>query len=838
MAGYTRQSIADIINGANITAPPINAEFNQLVSAFNGTTGHAHDGSTGNAPKIELSTSVAGYLLPVNGGVGGLNNTTATTNPLITSDVNSGYAPGSVWLNTSTGRLYICVVNTANAAVWVEALGVQEENRIVPHANDTVDIGTSVYKFQDLFLSGTANANAFSGASLTLTGGATVGGNASVTGNITGSGNLTITGTGYFGGNLTANDDLTVNGATTLNGNTDIGSDATDTVTVNATIDSNLVPNGATRDLGTSSSEWRNLYIDGTAEIDQLNADSVDIDAGTIDGTAIGSNTPSTVAATTITSSGGITGNLTGDVTGNLTGDVTGNVTGVLTGNVSGNITSTGTSNFSNAVVTGGTINGTTIGSTTAQTVRGTTITATTGFTGNLTGNVTGNVTGNLVGDVTGDVTGNVSGNITSTGTSTFESVTINGELNMNSSSSATIINLTDPTNNQDAATKNYVDTQISNLLDGAPAALDTLNELAAALNDDANAYTTLNNAINTKVSKAGDTMTGTLAMGSNKVTSSATPSANSDLTNKLYVDTQRDTRLATAGGSMTGAIAMGTNKITGLGDPTVAQDAVTKSYVDTTFESAETAATKAQEAADSATAAALSEANASASETAASSSETAASASATLAQNWAIKTDGTVDGTNYSAKYWATQSDVGVIANNIGDINNVAGSVTEVEQVSGSISDVEIVASDLTSGNFVAGAIYDFGAITSPVSGTSGAPTGFIVTAVNNLSDIQLVATNISDVTNFADVYIGPKSSAPSTRNDSSALQGGDLYFDTSTNVLRYYNGTSWLDLDTPEGDMADQDASSVAITGGTVQGVTITNSTIENDIDFGSTA
>jgi hypothetical protein len=42
------------------------------------------------------------------------------------------------------------------------------------------------------------------------------------------------------------------------------------------------------------------------------------------------------------------------------------------------------------------------------------------------------------------------------------------------------------------------------------------------------------------------------------------------------------DTRLALAGGTMTGAIAMGTNKITGLGTPTDATDAATKGYVDT----------------------------------------------------------------------------------------------------------------------------------------------------------------------------------------------------------------------------------------------------------------
>jgi hypothetical protein len=41
------------------------------------------------------------------------------------------------------------------------------------------------------------------------------------------------------------------------------------------------------------------------------------------------------------------------------------------------------------------------------------------------------------------------------------------------------------------------------------------------------------------------------------------------------------DTRLATAGGTMSGAIAMGTNKITGLGTPTDGTDAATKNYVD-----------------------------------------------------------------------------------------------------------------------------------------------------------------------------------------------------------------------------------------------------------------
>jgi hypothetical protein len=100
------------------------------------------------------------------------------------------------------------------------------------------------------------------------------------------------------------------------------------------------------------------------------------------------------------------------------------------------------------------------------------------------------------------------------------------------------IVNLGTPTSTADAATKEYVDSAISNLVDGAPALLDTLNELAAAIGDDENFATTIATDIGTKVSKAGDTMTGALAMGTNKITGLGAPEDNADATTKLYVDT------------------------------------------------------------------------------------------------------------------------------------------------------------------------------------------------------------------------------------------------------------------------------------------------------------
>ncbi|HMA77644.1 MAG TPA: hypothetical protein VKP88_00715, partial [Candidatus Paceibacterota bacterium] len=161
-----------------------------------------------------------------------------------------------------------------------------------------------------------------------------------------------------------------------------------------------------------------------------------------------------------------------------------------------------------------------------------------------------------------------------------------------------------EPTNAQDAATKNYVDTEVSSLVDSAPGALDTLNELAAALGDDANFSTTVTNSIATKVAKAGDTMSGDLAMGSNKVTGLGTPTANGDAATKAYVDTADNLKLDLVGGTMSGAIAMGGSKITGLGAPTTGTDATTKTYVDDILGSA-------TDAANSASAAAISEANA-----------------------------------------------------------------------------------------------------------------------------------------------------------------------------------------------------------------------------------
>lgn len=138
-----------------------------------------------------------------------------------------------------------------------------------------------------------------------------------------------------------------------------------------------------TVDLGTSTLEFKDLYIDGTANIDSLVADTADINGGTIDGAVIGG---SSAAAGTFTTATATTGNIT---TVNATTVDTTNieVTNIKAkdGTASATIAdSTGVMTIASAVLTtadinGGTVDGTTIGGASAAAGTFTTATATTG---------------------------------------------------------------------------------------------------------------------------------------------------------------------------------------------------------------------------------------------------------------------------------------------------------------------------------------------------------------------------------------------------------------------------------------------------------------------------
>ena len=75
-------------------------------------------------------------------------------------------------------------------------------------------------------------------------------------------------------------------------------------------------------------------------------------------------------------------------------------------------------------------------------------------------------------------------------------------------------------TNNTQVATTAYADAAVAALVDGAPALLNTLNELAAAINDDASFTSTITTSIGLKAPIDSPTFTGTVTLPSGTVTS------------------------------------------------------------------------------------------------------------------------------------------------------------------------------------------------------------------------------------------------------------------------------------------------------------------------------
>ena len=76
--------------------------------------------------------------------------------------------------------------------------------------------------------------------------------------------------------NLDVGGNVTVTGTTTFNGGTlTLGDANTDNIVFGGEVDSHIIPDDdGTYDLGSSTKEWRNLFIDGTAKVDALTVDA------------------------------------------------------------------------------------------------------------------------------------------------------------------------------------------------------------------------------------------------------------------------------------------------------------------------------------------------------------------------------------------------------------------------------------------------------------------------------------------------------------------------------------------------------------------------------------
>ena len=133
-------------------------------------------------------------------------------------------------------------------------------------------------------------------------------------------------------------------------------------------------------------------------------------------------------------------------------------------------------------------------------------------------------------------------------------------------------------------------------------------------------------------------------------------------------------------------------------------------------------------------------------------------------------------------------------VSDNITNITTVASDLTE------GTSEIDTVATNITNVNNVGNNISNVNSVHSNATNINSAVSNAtnINTVAGSISNVNTVASNVSGINDFADRY-RVASSAPGSNNDE-----GDLYFDTTSNELRVYNGSSWQGGVTATGNLA----------------------------------
>jgi hypothetical protein len=140
--------------------------------------------------------------------------------------------------------------------------------------------------------------------------------------------------------------------------------------------------------------------------------------------------------------------------------------------------------------------------------------------------------------------------------------------------------------------------------------------------------------------------------------------------------------------------------------------------------------------------------------------------------------------------------ADVNTVAQNVFNIGVVADDIDSVVTTANNIGSVNTVAANITNINKVAAIdteITQVAAIDDEVVAVA-AITDEVVAVAEIADDVVIAAANVVDITNFADVYLGPRSSAPSTRTKGDPLVAGDIYYNTVDTNLYIWTGSAWI--------------------------------------------
>ena len=229
------------------------------------------------------------------------------------------------------------------------------------------------------------------------------------------------------------------------------------------------------------------------------------------------------------------------------------------------------------------------------------------------------------------------------------------------------------------------------------------------------------------------------------------------DATDAIQTAATNATAITTVSGSITNVNTVSTNianvntTATNIADVTSVATNMTEVLAADT--NAATATTKAAEAAASATAAAASETAASTSETNAATSETNAASSATAAAGSA---------TSASTAQTAAET---------------AQTAAETAQTAAETAETNAATSE-----------------TNAATSATNAATSATAAAASQVAAAASASSAASAYDTFDDRYLGSKTADPTVDNDGNALVQGALFFNSTANEMRVYDGSSWI--------------------------------------------
>ena len=123
---------------------------------------------------------------------------------------------------------------------------------------------------------------------------------------------------------------------------------------------------------------------------------------------------------------------------------------------------------------------------------------------------------------------------------------------------------------------------------------------------------------------------------------------------------------------------------------------------------------------------------------------------------------------------------------NNVGTVAGISSDVTTAAGISANITTVAGISSNVTTVAGISGNVTTVAGISSDVTAVAADATD-IGTVATDITNVNTVATNISGVNSFAERY------RVASADPTTSLDAGDLAFNTTDSLLKYYNGSAW---------------------------------------------